>query len=70
MGLLLFGLIVNNLFLQVLHISVLFTGVQVQCAVSIQHAISDLVQRIVNELQLPEAARIFTWIAESLVFSA
>ena len=60
MTLLLFGLIVNNLLLQVLYIRVLFTGVQVQCAVPVQHAIPDFIQGIVNDLQLPETARILT----------
>ena len=65
MGLLLFGLIVDNLLFQVLHISVLFAGIQMQCTVPIQHAIPDLVQGIVNELQLPEATRILTWTIKS-----
>lgn len=59
--LLLFCLIIYNLLFQVFNISVLFACVQVKCSIAIQYAVTDGIQWIINQLQLPEAARIFTF---------
>lgn len=59
--LLLFRLIIYNLLFQVFDISVLFACVQVKCSIAIQYAVTDGIQWIINQLQLPEAARIFTF---------
>ena len=59
--LLLFCLIIYNLLFQVFNISVLFACVQVKCSIAIQYTVTDGIQWIINQLQLPEATRIFTF---------